>query len=63
MRVLSVVHMSRLAAIATLAACAGSNPPTTQSSPVTQAGSSPQIDARSRLKGGLMDAGEATFGL
>jgi hypothetical protein len=63
MRVLSVAHLSCVAAIATLAACAGSNPPTTQSSPVAQAGGTPQVDARSRLKAGLMDAGEATFGL
>jgi hypothetical protein len=51
-------------AAAGLAACAGSNPPPSQTAPVVQAGdATPKLDARSRLKGGLMDAGEATFGL
>src|SRR5689334_3171469 len=59
----------RLGAVAVsfgVAACAGSNQPTSQPGPVTQAGAggtTPQVDARSHLKGGLMDAGEASFGL
>jgi hypothetical protein len=59
----------RLGAVAVsfgVAACAGSNQPSSQPGPVTQAGAggtTPQVDARSHLKGGLMDAGEASFGL
>ena len=58
------VRLGPIAVSLGLAACAGSNTPSSQPSPVTQAGAStPQVDARSNLKGGLMDAGEATFGL
>ena len=64
MKVSIVVRLVGAAATAGLAACAGSKAPTSQPSPVAQAGdASPHMDARSRLKGGLMDAGEATFGL
>jgi hypothetical protein len=64
MKVSIVIRMVGAVATAGFAACAGSNTPTSQPSPVTQAGdASPRMDARSRLKGGLMDAGEATFGL
>src|ERR1051326_3708741 len=57
-------HASAAAAVAALAACAGSNPPAPQPFPVAQAGDvAPHVDARSHLRGGLMDAGEATSGL
>ncbi len=62
---------SRLLAVAAsigAVACGGSNaPPSTSPAPtpaVMQAGDvAPHIDARSNLKAGLMDAGEASFGL
>ena len=49
-----------LVAIA-VGACAGTNRPNT-SDGLVQTGA-PRVDARSNLKGGLMDAGEATYGL
>ena len=65
MRVSFVTQLSAVAACIAAAACGGSNPPTSQPSPaVTQAGDvAPHVDARSHLKGGLMDAGEAMSGL
>src|SRR5262245_18732236 len=57
-----VVRLVVAAATTGVAACAGTKTPTPQASPVLQSGT-PQMDARSRLRGGLMDAGEATFGL
>src|SRR5690349_9344061 len=66
MRMTLAVRLGSVAVSFGIAACAGSNQPASQPSPstVTQAGgTSPTVDARSHLKGGLMDAGEATFGL
>lgn len=64
---MSLSFVSRLsAAVALIAAgaCAGSTTPAPQAFPVMQAGdAAPHADARSYLKGGLMDAGEATSGL
>ena len=50
--------------IVIITACAGANRPATPPDPFVQAGSiGPRVDSRSNLKAGLMDAGEATFGL
>jgi hypothetical protein len=58
------VRLGPIAVLFGIAACAGSNQPSSQASPVIQAGgTTPTVDARSHLKGGLMDAGEASFGL
>ncbi len=65
MRVSFISHLSASALLLGVAACGGSNPPQSSPTPsVMQAGDvAPHIDARSNLKAGLMDAGEATFGL
>ncbi len=66
MRVSSIAQLSLGAAWVAATACGGSNaPPSSSPTPaVIQAGEvAPHVDARSHLKGGLMDAGEATFGL
>ncbi len=66
MRVSIFTHLSAVAACVAAAACGGSNPPASSapSPAVMQSGNvAPQVDARSHLKAGLMDAGEASFGL
>jgi LVIVD repeat len=65
MRVSQLTHLGAVAALVGAAACGGSTPPASQPTPaVMQAGDvAPHIDARSNLKAGLMDAGEASFGL
>ncbi|MGH9883943.1 MAG: hypothetical protein ACREBE_00325 [bacterium] len=61
MKVTFVPRLIGTAALFAGAACARSTPPETPA-PVSQQGS-PRVDSRSHLKGGLMDAGEATSGL
>ncbi|HEY9228977.1 MAG TPA: hypothetical protein VIP11_20165, partial [Gemmatimonadaceae bacterium] len=62
MKVSIVPRLIGTAATVAVAACAGSNPPA-QTAPVVQQQAGPRADARSYLKAGLMDAGEATYGL
>jgi hypothetical protein len=66
MRVSFVTQLGAVVACFAAAACGGSNtPPSSSPTPaVMQSGEvAPHIDPRSHLKGGLMDAGEATSGL
>ncbi|HVT38265.1 MAG TPA: hypothetical protein VHE78_04450 [Gemmatimonadaceae bacterium] len=60
MSVSSTTRISRIAALVIVTACASSNPPTPAPAP---AASPTRRDPREGLKAGLMDAGEATFGM
>lgn len=63
MKVSIVPRLIGIAAAASAAACAGTKPAAPPPSPAVQQQSGPRADARSYLTAGLMNAGEATYGM